>query len=119
MELNGQVSVYDYHDPMTGLTIRLADYDPILTVKLASLGAAALHDVSLKKHLDKFNNRVLDQMDLITQGEGEPPLYRWVRSMKVLNRLSFEDGTYNIPENLAAAIVRSKDAALFIRLLGG
>lgn len=120
MKLDGRVDVYEWTDPASGMKLRIADYDPVLSAKLGALVQAAGMAPALKIHLDKFSRHVLSAMKLPCEVvEGEAPFYYWVRSMKTLNRLSFEDGVYNIPESLAACIVRSNDAKHFIRLLGG
>jgi hypothetical protein len=119
MELSGSVDVYDWSDPVTGLTIRLADFDLGLMVKLRALHGARAGAPAVKTILDNFNDKVLDRMEFqAPRIEGEAPLYYWVRAMKLKNRLSFEDGQYNIPDNLAACIVRCPGARTFIQLLG-
>lgn len=120
MEIKGQFDVYDWADETTGLKIRLAEFDLITQMKMAALLSMAQTVPAMKEQIDTFNNHVLDQMELTTPRlDNEAPLYYWVRAMKVQNRLSFEDGQYTIPDNLASCIVRCPDARGFVRLLGG
>lgn len=121
MNLHGNIEVIDWTDQVTGLTIRLAQYDVILAAKLYSLHAAAQGNIALglRAELDNFNHKVLKQMDLgVEPADREAPLYFWVRAMKKRNRLSFEDGEYHIPQALAACIVRCPGARSFVQLLG-
>ena len=119
MDLNGTIEIYDWTDQQTGLVLRVAQYDPALTAKLQALWAVAELRPGVRLQLDVFNAKVLKQMDLVFEAlPDEAPLYHWVRAMKQQNRLSFEDGEYNIPDRLAACIVRCPGARHFVRLLG-
>lgn len=119
MELHGHIEVYDWTDQVTRLTIRVASYDPVLTAKLYALHGMGTADLKARATVDTFNRRVLGMMQLgIEHRDGEAPLYYWVRAMKVQNRLSFEDGEYTIPQNLAACIVRCPGAKHFVQMLG-
>jgi hypothetical protein len=119
MDLHGNIEVFDWTDQATGLTIRVAQYDPILTAKLYALHSAAAGSPAMRQVVDGFNRKVLGmmQLDLETRAE-EAPLYYWVRAMKVKNRLSFEDGEYHIPDPLASCIVRCPGAKHFVQMLG-
>jgi len=120
VELNGQIDVFDWTDKETGLTVRLADFDLILRIKLESVMQAAPFVPAARGALEDFNLKVLNEMELKTRRkESEAPLYFWIRAMKEKNGLSFEDGVYEIPEHLAACIVRCPGARQFVRQLTG
>ncbi len=120
MRLEGNIEIYDWVDQASGLTVRVASYDAPLTAKLYAVKAAAERDPAMRQALDGFNRKVLEQMALtVAPLDGEAPLYYWVRAMKTVNRLSFEDGEYEIPNNLAACIVKAPGARTFVNLMGG
>lgn len=115
--INGRVEIVDVEDHASGLTFRIAE--PELFV---SLQIVALHNVPSDQARTKAADAAWELLDLMKLDEvrdnGETPFYFWLRSMKVRNRLSFEDGVYSIPDNMAQSIVRLPPLRAFVDLLG-
>ena len=118
MGFNGSFDVYDWKDQITGLTVRVVQFEPSLSGKLFMQKRLAASSALARKALDDFNRKMLVQMELgVWPKPDEAPLYHWVRAMKLRNGLSFEDGEYEIPQTLAACIVRCPGARHFISML--
>lgn len=116
--IDGSFTVVDLMQGGSSIVLRVAEYDFPLLVKVLTHQASG--DPDKLAQARAFSWRVLDKMDLeTTRDNGETPFYFWLRTMKLKNKLSFEDGTYNIPDRLAAAIVENETAKVFVDLIGG